>query len=144
MNKKLIASTKDHALTGKLSIVVMSCVTMNAHVVQSVENTVMKDHEMKTTQEMIEVMQAYVDGKQIGILYSDNWEDNSAPLWNWWHNDYQIKPKAKVKKWKWAYEYYGKLSVTEGYYMDELDFNNKHPGLNALQKIEKTMKEFDE
>lgn len=49
---------------------------------------------MKTTKEMIEVMQAYENGEQIQILDINGiWEDKEYPYWNWAKCDYRVKPK---------------------------------------------------
>ena len=49
---------------------------------------------MKTTKEMIEVMQAYERGEQVQLLsISGNWEDKDNPAWNWAKCDYRVKPK---------------------------------------------------
>lgn len=50
-----------------------------------------------TTKEMIEVMQAYEDGKQIQVApkNDEDWGDISRPYWNWIANDYRIKPKEE-------------------------------------------------
>ena len=49
---------------------------------------------MKTTKEMIEVMQAYERGEQIQILDINGiWEDKEYPYWNWTQCDYRVKPK---------------------------------------------------
>lgn len=53
---------------------------------------------MKTTKEMIEVMQAYLRGEQIEFCYNDEnikvWENTDGePLWNWKDTDYRVKPK---------------------------------------------------
>ena len=51
---------------------------------------------MKTTKEMIEVMQAYERGEQIQILDINGiWEDKECPYWNWARCDYRVKPKKK-------------------------------------------------
>ena len=51
---------------------------------------------MKTTKEMIEVMQAYERGEQIQILdINCFWEDKEHPYWNWAQCDYRVKPKKK-------------------------------------------------
>lgn len=51
---------------------------------------------MKTTKEMIEIMQAYERGEQIQLLNIDgNWEDKDNPAWNWEKCDYRVKPKPK-------------------------------------------------
>ena len=49
-----------------------------------------------TTEEMIEVMQAYERGEEIEARlanYEDRWGDANAPLWNWECFEYRIKPK---------------------------------------------------
>ena len=55
---------------------------------------------MKTTKEMIEVMQAYLRGEQIEFCYNNEnikvWENTDGePMWNWADTDYRIKPKPK-------------------------------------------------
>lgn len=48
-----------------------------------------------TTKEQIEVMQAYIDGKEIQFKdeFSIDWIDlDSSPSWNWVDNEYRIKP----------------------------------------------------
>jgi len=52
---------------------------------------------MKTTEQMIEVMQAYVDGKPIEVTLPDgHWgEAESLPFWDWIMRDYRIAPLTK-------------------------------------------------
>ena len=51
---------------------------------------------MKTTKEMIEVMQAYERGEQIQLLNIDGvWVDIDMPEWSWGLRDYRVKPKTK-------------------------------------------------
>ena len=51
---------------------------------------------MKTTKEMIEVMQAYDRGEQIQFLNINNdWKDTKSPTWNWCIRDYRVKTKKK-------------------------------------------------
>ena len=48
-----------------------------------------------TTEEQIEVMQAFVDGKQIQFKneFSIDWIDlDSSPSWAWGILDYRVKP----------------------------------------------------
>lgn len=52
---------------------------------------------MKTVKEMIEVMQAHLDGrkieaKQTSEKYS-SWSDVGKPVWDWYGCDYRIKPE---------------------------------------------------
>lgn len=46
------------------------------------------------TEKRIEVMQAYVDGKEIQVICRDmkTWEDVVDPNWEWGHLDYRVKP----------------------------------------------------
>ena len=49
---------------------------------------------MKTTKEMIEVMQAYDRGEQIQLLDRlGNWVDIYIPEWSWGLRDYRVKTK---------------------------------------------------
>ena len=48
---------------------------------------------MKTTKEMIEVMQAYDRGEQIEACYNGVWVDIYIPEWSWGLRDYRVKPK---------------------------------------------------
>ena len=51
---------------------------------------------MKTIQEMIDIMQAYQEGKQIQIYdkMHKQWVDDE-PNWNWSLHDYRIKPEPE-------------------------------------------------
>ena len=65
---------------------------------------------MKSTKEMIEVMQAYENGEQIEFCYTDEvikvWEDtNGKPLWNLGDTDYRVKPKPKYVPFETAEEF---------------------------------------
>ena len=52
---------------------------------------------MKTTKEMIEVMQAYDRGEQIEFFYREmKWIDTKKPIWDWNHFDYRVKQKKYV------------------------------------------------
>jgi hypothetical protein len=49
-----------------------------------------------STEQMIEVMQAYLDGEDIEIrLPQGNWIQVYGPSWNWDNNDYRVKAKPK-------------------------------------------------
>lgn len=45
---------------------------------------------MKTTQEMIEVMQAYADGKKIEHNSYKYWGPATTPVWDWRTTDYRV------------------------------------------------------
>jgi hypothetical protein len=54
---------------------------------------------MKTTEQMIEVMQAYCEGAEIELITGDkNWEHVLIPAWNWYEFDYRVKKSAKKLK----------------------------------------------
>ena len=60
---------------------------------------------MKTTKEIIQIMQAYERGEQIEFCYTDEvikvWQDtNGKPLWNWGDTDYRVKPKPEFRPFK--------------------------------------------
>lgn len=51
---------------------------------------------MKTTKEMIAIMQAFVEGRQIEYTKRHSaiksWTPTIVPIWDWHENDYRIKP----------------------------------------------------
>ena len=61
---------------------------------------------MKTTKEMIEVMQAYERGEKIECFNDEEqWRDVNKPIWDWLHNDYRVKPKPKYVQFDTAEEF---------------------------------------
>ena len=60
---------------------------------------------MKTTKEMIEVMQAYESGEQIEACYGGVWVDIYIPEWSWGLLDYRVKPKKKYIPFDTAEEF---------------------------------------
>ena len=60
---------------------------------------------MKTTKEMIEVMQAYDRGEQIEAGYNGVWVDIDMPEWSWGLRDYRVKPKKKYIPFDTAEEF---------------------------------------
>ena len=61
---------------------------------------------MKTTKEMIEVMQAYDRGEQIQLLDRlGNWVDIDMPEWSWGLRDYRVKLKKKYVPFETAEEF---------------------------------------
>lgn len=54
---------------------------------------VITDRYKKTTKEMIAVMQAYIEGKQIQNFREDKnkWMDDQYPAWDWDNNTYRVK-----------------------------------------------------
>ena len=51
---------------------------------------------MKTTKEMIEVMQAYERGEQIECFNDEEWKYVKNPVWDWLNNNYRVKQKKYV------------------------------------------------
>ena len=61
---------------------------------------------MKTTKEMIKVMQAYERGEQVQLLnINGNWEDKDNPALNLAKCDYRVKPKKKYIPFDTAEEF---------------------------------------
>ena len=61
---------------------------------------------MKTTKEMIEVMQAYDRGEQIQLLNRLGiWVDINMSAWSWGLRDYRVKPKLKYVPFETAEEF---------------------------------------
>ena len=61
---------------------------------------------MKTTKEMIEIMQAYERGEQIEIMNKfGEWIYIDKPIWNWAIFDYRVKPKPKYVPFETAEEF---------------------------------------
>ena len=61
---------------------------------------------MKTTKEMIEVMQAYERGEQIQLSKKDgNWICTKNPNWDWLNFDYRVKPKKSYVPFETADEF---------------------------------------
>ena len=53
---------------------------------------------MKTTKEMIEVMQAYLRGEKIEYRYGNtDWLECRVPIWNWNSIEYRVKPRQKTR-----------------------------------------------
>ena len=60
---------------------------------------------MKTTKEMIEVMQAYDRGEQIECFNNMKWKDVKNPVWDWLNNNYRVKPNKKYIPFDTAEEF---------------------------------------
>lgn len=54
---------------------------------------------MKSTSEMIDVMQAYLKGEQIEVRLirePDGWSESKQPIWDWSTFDYRVRKKKYV------------------------------------------------
>jgi hypothetical protein len=51
------------------------------------------------TIEAIRVMQAYVEGKEVEVLFAGNWQTTNVPSWSWSETTYRIKPTATLRPW---------------------------------------------
>ena len=60
---------------------------------------------MKTTKEMIEVMQAYERGEQIQESIDQRAWFSCVPMWNWAKCDYRVKPKKKYVQFETPEEF---------------------------------------
>lgn len=50
--------------------------------------------------ELLPIIKAYAEGKTIQYLIKDEWFDAFAPNFNFFANDYRIKPEAKYRPFK--------------------------------------------
>lgn len=68
------------------------------------------------TKEMIEVMQAFEDGKKIEFRYKryKKWQSCPEPKWDWFMNEYRIAPEPEPKKeGRWERV---EITITMGHY----------------------------
>lgn len=54
----------------------------------------MTKETIKSVQDKINVMQAFIEGKEIEYRHIclNNWADNKSPLWQWGRYEYRVKP----------------------------------------------------
>ena len=93
---------------------------------------------MKTTREMIEVMEAFDNGETIECksTLSTKWLITTIPSWTWGINDYRIKPKPREI---WVNEYpsgYGSVYKSEEMAIQVLNTNRgtTHHFIEVLDK----------
>ena len=93
---------------------------------------------MKTTKEMIKVMQAYERGEQVQLLsISGNWEDKDNPAWNWAKCDYRVKPKKIYVPFETAEEFLAAQrehggELISSYFIGLLKFNDIYINADGL------------
>lgn len=85
-----------------------------------------------TTEEMITIMQAFADGKEIEHRGSGGWLSTKCPSWNWGNVDYRIKPVEPIYEWQWFKD--GYIQDLGFYTEDELE---DYPNW-VYQKVEET------
>lgn len=96
---------------------------------------------MRTTNEMIEVMKAYSEGKTIECKASDcdYWVEVDNIHWNWDSFDYRVKPEPKyvpyasvseIDRSKWVKDNDGSSGVL--YMIDSIDVDCKEVHLAAM------------
>ena len=54
---------------------------------------------MTRTIEAIKVMQAYVEGKEVEVLFAGKWKTTNVPSWSWSETTYLIKPTPILRPW---------------------------------------------
>lgn len=106
---------------------------------------------MKTTAEMIAVMQAYADGKKMeykgveGAPY--DWEECPDPLWNWVLCDYRIKPEPKYRPYANADECFADVRKHGGWVKEkkrEVYYNVGAVLFRSVGYYEGSVEDFDE
>lgn len=88
------------------------------------------------------VAHAFVDGNPVQKEgpYKDQWLDDDNPRWHD-HINYRVKPKTKVKKWRWVC----KFANGDGLFItNQFHSEWEMSGGSGIQKIEATMIEVDE
>lgn len=99
-----------------------------------------------------DVLRAIADGIPVQARWSNHdWFDFDITrhTFHTFGLEWRIKPKPKVKKWRWVVTDYRNtraLSVSVNYYKDLADFNTKnmHGVTVAVQQIDSTMIEVEE
>lgn len=109
---------------------------------------------MKTTEEMIEVMQAYVDGKTVEcctINTGDDWCAIHYPSWDWSCCDYRVKPEPhyvpydsvlEVERDKWIRKKNSRKSIFK---ITIIDFDDNAVCVNGgfWKTMKKLFEEFE-
>ena len=54
---------------------------------------------MNRTIEAIKVMQAYVEGKEVEVLFAGKWQTTNVPSWSWSETTYRIKAATVFRPW---------------------------------------------
>lgn len=103
---------------------------------------------MSTKHKHYDLILAWANGAEIQVYNKaiSSWEDNIYPVWSF-QSEYRIKPKPKVKKWRWvnsSKEENNYIGVSHGYYASAEDFNSDWPKHIAIQKVDSTMIEVEE
>lgn len=62
---------------------------------------------MRTTEEKIKVMQAFLNGEKIQVYdkHNEKWVDAYTPSWNWESRDYRIKAADEYEPFETASEF---------------------------------------
>lgn len=76
---------------------------------------------IEETKKAIEVMQAYVDGKEIEVksFGSAPFKEIPNPVWDWYRNEYRVKPESKVRPYANADECFNDMLKHGGWYLDQ-------------------------
>lgn len=75
-----------------------------------------KDNRRMITEEKIEVMKSYTEGKtvQSKAVIGDKWQDDSNPCWDWNHFEYRIKPELEYRPYESNVELFNDYFVKKG------------------------------
>lgn len=103
-----------------------------------------------TEHRLANILRAIADGKAVQGKWDgdDDWWDYEPDVDSFYVRDglsWRIKPKPKVKKWRWIYkDKDGKLNVGNMYYKNSDDFNKCYTSLVAVEPVQSTMIEVEE
>ena len=104
---------------------------------------------MKTTQEKLEIMQAFLDGEKIEMFDDDlkEWRWITDPSWNWIEVDYRIKPeKQKQKRFLTPMELFdrgathmkdgnGDIFEIQGFLFDKINIDNNSYFISTFAEL---------
>lgn len=101
---KLLQCINENWYEDKNKSEVSKIVTEHGRAMQFIVDKMLEQQEKKmTTEEMIKVMQAYVDGKDLQYRNKRtgiDWQDVTKPAWEWYGYEYRIKPTPTYRPLK--------------------------------------------
>lgn len=97
--------------------------------------------DRETTANLIKIMQAYMDGKEIQFYTGSEWEDILFPAWNFEEVEYRIKPKPAE-----VWSIYNRNGIRWGTYDSkeaaEVVLNYRNDPYNHYESAPYTMRRF--
>lgn len=99
-----------------------------------------------THEEMIAVIQAHKEGKQIEwksiALSKSDWKIADKPMWDFSNNIYRIAKPQKVKMWQWVMNSSGTIYLSN-FHATEEDAKRRNPSSKIIHRADWTEIEVD-